>query len=155
MRDSRNDKKTSRDAADILKTARIEVMPETYTVVSLSSDQWQQLLENPELSPRMTVPFMIFKDKWEVTLVLDDEDFDTIRDAVRDSHVEQGFRLLSFDAELDFNVVGFIARIAGILAESGISILPISSYSRDHVLVRQIDLGAALKALRGHVAEVC
>lgn len=143
------------DASEILRSANVVVAPETFNVVSITAEEWQKLLESPELSPRMTSPFMIFKDKWEITLVLDDEDFATMRHAVRDAKVERGFRILSFDADLDFDVIGFMAHIAGIIADSGVSILPVSSFSRDHVLVRQDDLAIVLKALRGHVSEVC
>lgn len=139
----------------LLKKTKIEVSPETFAVISLTSEEWQKLLENPELSPRMTAPFIIFKDKWEVTLVFDDVDFGTIRHLVRDAKVERNFRLLSFDVELDFDVVGFMAQITKIIAEAGISILPISSFSRDHVLVRQDDLANVLRALRSFVDEVC
>jgi hypothetical protein len=140
---------------DLLQKTRIEVLPETFAIISLNNDEWLKLLENPELSPRMTAPFMIFKDKWEVTLVLDVVDFGTIKHIVRDAKIERNFRLLSFDVELDFNVVGFMAQITKIIAEAGISILPISSFSRDHILVRQDDLGNVLKALRGFVDEIC
>ncbi len=140
---------------ELLAKTKIEVSPETFAVISLRNEDWQKLLENPELSPRMTSPFMLFKDKWEVTLVLDDIDFGTIRHVVRDAKIERNFRLLSFDVELEFDVVGFMAQIAKILADAGISILPISSFSRDHVLIRQDDLANALKALRGYVDEVC
>lgn len=140
---------------EFLARAKVVVASETYNVISLPSEKWIKLLESPELSPRMTSPFMIFKDKWEVTLVLDSEDFETIRYAIRDAKVERNFRLLSFDVELPFDVVGFMAKVAGIFAEAGISILPISSFSRDHVLIRQEDLANGLKALRGHVDEIC
>ena len=142
-------------AIELLKQTKIEVSPETYNVISLQSEDWQRLLENPELSPRMTTPFMIFKDKWEVTLVFDEIDFATVKHAIRDAKVERNFRLLSFNVDLDFDVVGFMAEIARILAEAGISILPISSFSRDHLLLRQDDLAGALKALRGHVNDIC
>ena len=142
-------------ASEILKSARVEVSPETYAILSLSDSEWTTLLKNPELSPRMETPFMIFKDKWEVTLVLDDIDFGLLQDSVQSANIERGFRLVSFDADLDFDVVGFMARIAAVMADAGISILPISSFARDHLLVRQDDLGNALKALRSHVAEVC
>lgn len=142
-------------AKALLLEARVEVSPETYAVLSITHKNWMSLLENPELSPRLTAPFLIFKDRWEVTMVLDDEDFSTVRHAVRDAGIEKGFRLLSFDADLAFDVVGFMARISEILAGAGVSILPFSSYSRDHVLVKQTDLSKALKALRGHIAEVC
>lgn len=140
---------------ELLKQTKIEVSPETFTVISLTNEDWMKLLENPELSPRMTSPFILFKDKWEVTLVLDEIDFGTVRHAIRDAKVEKNFRLLSFDAELPFDVVGYMAQIASILAEAEIPILPISSFSRDHVLISQNDLAKALKALRGYVDEIC
>ncbi len=140
---------------DLLSKTKIEVSPEIFAVLSLNNEDWTKLLENPELSPRMTSPFLLFKDKWEVTLVLDEIDFATIRHAVREAKVERNFRLLSFDAELEFDVIGYMAAIAKILAEAGLSILPISSFSRDHVLIRQDDLANALKALRNHVDEIC
>lgn len=140
---------------DLLKKTRIEVSPETFNVISLKEEEWLRFLETSEQSPRMTVPFMIFKDKWEVTLVLDEIDFKTVSPFFDEIKVEKGFRLLSFDVALDFDVVGFMAQISKILAEAGISILPISSFSRDHILLRQEDLPTALKALRGFVEEVC
>jgi len=41
--------------------------------------------------------------------------------------------------------VGFLARVSGALAEEGISIFVISSYSTDHILVKEKDV---LKAIR-------
>ena len=142
-------------AIEILKKTRVEVAPETYTLVSVRHEDWRKLLENPELSPRMTAPFMIFSDKWEVTFLLDNVDFQTIRHAVRDAKIEGGFRLLSFDIELDFSVVGFLAEIARILAEANISIVALSAFSRDHILIKQNDLAKTLKVLGEYVEELC
>lgn len=142
-------------AAELLKKTRVEVAPETFSLVSVRRAEWLKLLENPELSPRMSAPFMIFLDKWEVTLLLDEADFGAIRRAVRDAKIESGFRLLSFDIELDWSVVGFFAEISKILAEAGIAIGAISAFSRDHLLVKQADLPKALKALGEHIEEVC
>ncbi len=139
----------------LLKTAKVEVAPETFFLVSLPHADWTKLLENPELSPRMTVPFMIFRDKWEVTLLLDEIDFGTIRHAIRKAKTEGNFRLLSFDIELDFNVVGFLAEVARILAEGNISIIALSAFSRDHLLIKQQDLSKALKFLGEYVADSC
>lgn len=136
------------EIAQILEKSRIEVAPETFTLVSLPQELWLKLLENPELSPRMSAPFMIFKDLWEVTLLLDETDFETIRVGLREAKIERGFRLLSFDIEMDFSVVGFLAFISNKLAEADISIVALSSFSRDHFLVKQQDLAKALKVLR-------
>jgi hypothetical protein len=132
---------------ELLKKTRVEVSPETYYLVSLRHDDWKKLLENPELSPRMTAPFMILSDKYEVTLMLDDTDYQTCRYAIRDAKVEGNFRLLTFDLVMDFTVVGFMAAVSKILADAEISIMALSAFSRDHLLIKQGDLAKALKVL--------
>ncbi len=140
---------------ELLSKTRIEVAPETFFLISLTNQDWLKLLENPELSPRMSAPFMIFRDKWEVTLLFDEVDFKTIRHAIREAKVEGNFRLLSFDVELDFETVGFLAQISKILAEANISIVALSAFSRDHLLIKHEDLPKALKVLGNYVAEMC
>ena len=140
---------------ELLGKTRVEVAPEIFTLVSLRHEDWLKLLENPELSPRMTAPFMIFKDRFETTLLLDEIDFETIRYAIRDAKIEKGFRLLTFDIELDFTVVGFLACISNKLAEEDISIVALSAFSRDHLLIKQEDLAKALKVLSKFVEELC
>ena len=143
------------DVIELLRRTRVVVSPETYFVVGLKDADWKRLLESPELSPRMTSPFLLFKDRWEVTMVLDEVDYATCRHAIREAKVEGGFRLLSFDVELPFNVIGFLARITGILAEAEVPVLSVSSFSRDHLFIHQNDLPKALKALGEHVEELC
>ncbi len=140
---------------ELLKKTRVEVLPETFYLISLNEQDWLKLLENPELSPRMTAPFMIFKDKFETTLLLDEIDFLKIRDSIKDAKREGNFRLLTFDIELDFNVVGFLAEVSRILAEAEISIIALSAFSRDHILIKQQDLSKSLKVLGEYVEELC
>lgn len=148
-----NDQKNK--VAKLLKQTRVEVAPETYTLISLRHEDWRKLLENAELSPRMTAPFAIVFDKHEVTLMLDEIDFGTMRHAVRDAKIERGFRLLTFDIELDFNVVGFLAEVSRILAEADIAIVALSVFSRDHLLIKQDNLAKTLKVLSPYVEELC
>lgn len=140
---------------ELLRQTIIEVAPETFFLIALTQENWQKLLENPELSPRMTAPFMIFKDKFEVTLLLDEIDFGTIRHAISDEKTEGNFRLLTFDLAMDFLVVGFLAEVARILAEAEIPIIALSAFSRDHILIKQEDLAKALKVLGEYVEELC
>ncbi len=142
-------------AIELLKKTRVEVAPEMFTLLSLCHEDWLKLLENPELSPRMTAPFMIFRDKFETTLLLDETDFGTLRHAVREAKIERNFRLLTFNLVMDFTVVGFLAEVTRILAEAEISIIALSAFSRDHILVKQEDLAKALKVLGGYVEELC
>jgi hypothetical protein len=139
----------------LLRRAKVLVAPGTFFLVGLRHEDWARLLENPELSPRGSAPFMLLKDEHEVTLLLDEEDWRTMRHAARDARVEGDFRLLTFDVELAWNVVGFLALVTRILAEAGISCGALSAFSRDHLLVKQDDLAKALRALGPHVAELC
>lgn len=141
--------------AELLKKTRVEVAPETFFLVSLRYEDWLKLLENPELSPRGTAPFMILRDAHEVTLLLDEIDYGTIRHAVRDAKTEGVFRLVTFNLELNWNVVGYFALISQILAEARIPVGALSAFSRDHLLIKQEDLPTALKVLGEHVAELC
>ena len=113
------------------------------------------MLENPELSPSADVPFMIFRDPREVTLLLQEDDLLRIRHVARDARVERGFRMLTFDLELPWNVVGYLAQVTEILAAAQIPVGALSSFSRDHILVKQEDLGKALRVLGEHVGELC
>lgn len=141
--------------AQLLRETKVEVSPATFALVGISQQDWTRLVENPELSPRADAVFMILRDDKEVTLLIEEEDWQRIRHAVRDARVERDFRLLTFDIELPWNVVGYLARVTEILAAAGISVGALSSFSRDHLLVKQEDLGNALRVLGEHVGELC
>lgn len=141
--------------SDLLGETRVEVAPTTLNLVGLTHKDWAMVLENPELSPRTDSPFMVLRDTREVTLLLEDSDWQRIRHVVRDAKIERGFRLITLDIELPWNVVGYLARVTEILAASGIAVGALSSFTRDHLLVKQDDLGMALRALSEHVKELC
>ncbi len=143
------------DVDALVRHTKVEVAPATFFLVGLRHVDWRRLLESPELSPRPDAPFMLLRDGHEVTLLLEETDWRTMRHAVRDARVEGGFRLVTLDIVLDWQVVGYLARITEILAQSGISVGALSAFSRDHLLIKQDDLGPALRALGEHVAELC
>ena len=143
------------DAAELLRRTKVEVAPATFVLVRLRHEDWMRLLESPELSPRAQSTFMLLRDPLEVTLLLEDEDWRAMRHAARDAKVEGGFRLVTLDIKLAWNVVGFLARVTEILAAAGVSVGALSAFSRDHLLIKQDDLGKALRVLGEHVAELC
>ena len=49
---------------------------------------------------------------------------------------------------LDFALTGVLARLAGPLAEAGVSIFAISTYDTDYLFVREEQFGIAIDALR-------
>ena len=143
------------DVTELLRQTRVEVAAATYFLIGLRHEEWQRLLENPELSPRGSAPFMLLRDEHEVTLLLDEADWRTMRHAARNARVEGDFRLLTLDIELNWSTVGYLSRVTTLLAEAGISVGALSAFSRDHLLIKQDDLGKALRVLGQHVAELC
>jgi hypothetical protein len=143
------------DAAELLRRTRVEVQPQTFMLASLRHADWLRLLENPELSPRPESIFMLLRDQHEVTLLLEDDDWRAMRHAARAARSEGPFRLVTLDIELSWNVVGYLARVTDILAAAGLSVGALSAFSRDHLLVKQGELAAALLALGPHVEELC
>lgn len=61
---------------------------------------------------------------------------------------EDDWRIITFDMLLPMDLVGFIAKVSGAIAEEQVNILYISSYSTDHLLVQEKDLEKALAKLR-------
>ena len=141
--------------SELLRQTKVDVAPATYAVIGLSHQVWAQLLENPELSPRADAPFMIFRDQHEVTLLIEEDDWARLRHAARDAKVEKDFRLVTLDISLPWNTVGYLTRVTELLADAGISIGAITAFSRDHLLIKQADLGKAMRVLGEHVAEAC
>ena len=143
------------DIAELLRRTRVEVAPGTFVLAGMRHEDWARLLENPELSPRADALFMLLRDARETTLLVEEEDWRAMRHAARDARAEGGWRLVTLDIELKWDVVGYLARVTAILAEAGIPVGALSAFSRDHLLVKQDDLGHALRVLGEHVAELC
>ncbi|ELZ65238.1 hypothetical protein C457_17102 [Haloferax prahovense DSM 18310] len=87
--------------------------------------------------------FATIRDENETTVVVEEERVDEAS-AVE---VERGWKRLTFEMVLPFELVGFLAQVAGALAEEDISIFALSAYSTDHVLVREDDVAAAAAKL--------
>lgn len=60
---------------------------------------------------------------------------------------EDGWRALRVAGALDFSLIGILARITGVLAESEISVFCVSTYDTDYILVRSHALAGAVRAL--------
>jgi uncharacterized protein len=146
---------TAERVTELLRRTRVEVAPGTFVLAGLRHADWARLLENPELSPRPDSVYMLLRDADEVTLLVEEEDWRAMRHAARDARVEADWRLVTFDIKLPWDVVGYLARVTEILASAGVPAGALSAFSRDHLLVKQRDLPAALRALGPHVAELC
>lgn len=60
---------------------------------------------------------------------------------------DDGWRIFRIQGELDFSLIGILAKISGILAEHKIGIFAISTYNTDYILTKAENYEKALKAL--------
>jgi uncharacterized protein len=88
----------------------------------------------------------IVADVDEVTLVAPDALFDTLDEPLA---IERGWRRITFAGPLPWEMIGFLADVAGRLAGARIPFTSMSGFTTDHVLVRAAQAELALAVLRG------
>lgn len=120
------------DARDYLEGTVVTVPQTTYAVARVRAP------------PAGVDAFATVRDEAETTAVIAESRLDAL-DGVE--AVERGWKRLSFDATLPFDLVGFLARVTTALADADVSVFAVSAYSTDHVLVKRADLETATQRL--------
>lgn len=60
---------------------------------------------------------------------------------------DDGWKGFKLQGILDFSLIGILAKLSGILAESKIGIFAVSTYNTDYILVKEKNFDMALKVL--------
>lgn len=119
------------EAEDYFKNGKIKVWKEKFAVIKS---------KHP-----IAGSFAVINDKNEITVVIDQSKIEENPNNI--INIEKDWKVLTFDMILPFGLVGFLARISKILADENISIFVISSYSTDHILIKEKNLNRALEKL--------
>lgn len=117
------------DPTEFLQDGTVSVSAETYAVC--------QAVHSHDTA------FATVRDETETTVVVEQHNIDTV-DA---SKVESGWKRLTFEMELPFELVGFLAAVATALADVDVSVFVLSTYSTDHVFVKTEDVDSAVSQL--------
>ena len=80
-------------------------------------------------------------------------EWESLKENFKDYKVEGPYRLFTFDIVLDLSIVGFLSVVSTALAESGVSVYAISTYLKDHILVKKRDAARALSVLNGLISS--
>jgi hypothetical protein len=83
-------------------------------------------------------------DKNETTVIIEQSKYNN-EDVIE---IEKDWKILTFDMVLPFGLVGFLAKVSKVLADEKISIFAVSTYSTDHILVKEKDLARAEEKLK-------
>lgn len=106
---------------------------------------WKEKFAVAKTNRPIKEAFAAIQDKNEITTII--ERGKLSKEVVIDVD-EDDWRIITFDMILPMDLVGFIAKISGAIAEEGVNILYISSYSTDHLLVQEKDLKKAVAKLK-------
>ena len=90
---------------------------------------------------------VVIRDAEETTLVCAESALDELDPPLS---VEVGWRRITFGGPLPWELVGFLADVAGRLASAGIPLAAMAGFTTDHVLVRAAHADLAVEVLRGH-----
>ena len=107
-----------------------------YAVASLPLEHYCEAVECLSEAVADDESFVsLIRDKQEITLMVAEDLWQNISARFPGAQARGDWRMIRFDTVLDFSVVGFIAEVSRALAEADISILSVSTYSTDAVLV--------------------
>jgi hypothetical protein len=128
---------------------RLHVWPERYLLANLPSSA---LASAAALIARAGDAFAaLVRERGEVSLTLPEssrEDLEPLAERIAGP-----YRVITFDLELELDVIGFLAPAAERLAAAGVSIVPQCGFRTDHLLVWERDLDAAIRTIETLIRE--
>lgn len=134
----------------LLAETEITLHPDSFMIVSIDrseDDKARGIIA--DLDPFSSLTF----DVAEVSLVVKAEDWAVLRKRFEEYREDGPYRLITFDIVLDLSIVGFMAVVSRRLANEGVSIYALSTFLRDHILVKEGDCAKTVEALRSLIAE--
>lgn len=100
-------------------------------------------------------PFcVLIVDKYEVSIVIPDEAVKDFETRLHDHQIGETYRLITIDAILEPDLIGFMAYISTALAKANVGVFPYAAFSRDHIVVPEKQAQTALEALKTLKANI-
>ncbi|KAG2200156.1 hypothetical protein INT47_012437 [Mucor saturninus] len=120
-----------------MATIQIKFLPEGFTIY--------QYERHHEVSAEiLKAPwYTISKTKSELSIILP-SDYSISDPAIA---TEDGWRMFQVDAQMDFALVGILARIVSPLKDEEIPVFVVSTYDTDYIMVKEDKLTQAIKVL--------
>ena len=120
------------DVKEAIPKSIATVMKDTYVYVKTD------ILEKPDIH------FMVSKDKDEITVVTKKENLKELNVL----EVVGDYKLIEFKPAVPFQTVGFLAKIAETIANEGMNILIVSTFSKDYIMIKEELLEKGIEALK-------
>jgi len=134
-----------------LARTRLVVLPEDYYLVRLPLES--KPIPSEWYRPATTRFAVFVREPKEITLIVARRKWIRMKNLFDDFQISGPMKVISFDLALPLNVFGYMAALSKVLAEARISIIPVSTFHRDHILVKKSDLPKAVKSLRAYLSR--
>ena len=97
-----------------------------------------------------SLPFCaLIVDKDEVSLMIVENAIEEFANRLTNSQIsEASYRLITIEAELDLEMVGFMATVSKALADANVNIMTYAAYTTDHFLVPSEKFDTAMTVLK-------
>jgi hypothetical protein len=124
-----------------LNNLTIQILPEQYAILHISSDE--------------NIPAWVLNGKyWSITRSESEISIVCQQDVVPTGFKgEFNWKVFKVHNPLTFEMAGILASLANPLADAGISIFAISSYETDYLMLKEVNLEKAVEVLSkaGHI----
>jgi hypothetical protein len=134
--------------AELFAKTKLDLSRRRYVIATLEKKSIPK-----DIFSRLTPFSSVTVDGNGVSIVLEEKLWKRYASYQKGAKVAEPYRLITFDIDIDLNVCGYFAAISKLMADSGISIFPISTYSRDHILVHQTDHRRAVAILTSFIGR--
>ena len=117
---------------NLLKTCRVKIWKQEFSIVK---------------SKTVKGPFLAaISDYRENTLIVESDHNNFEPDNI--IAVDQGWKVFTFEIEIPVDVPGFLATVSTLLAQAGVPIFVLSTYSSDHLLVKSNHLDISISIFK-------
>jgi hypothetical protein len=134
----------SSEMVPVFAATKLKLHPEEFILVSLPVSEKEKALElYKSVEPFSTISV----DHAEVSLIMTEPEWNEMRSQFEKYEFDGPYRVITFDIVLDLNLIGFLSVVSAVLVEEGISIYAVSTFLRDHILVKSSHADHAMDAL--------
>jgi hypothetical protein len=118
---------------EILAHTELIIRPGEFVLVGLEPDERSRL--ESDLASINSDFFQYIIEPDVLTLLLDSNDWAHLSHHYPQANVEGPLRIFTFSVAMDWEVVGFLATVTGLLAQAGVPLGAVCGYYRDHLFI--------------------
>ncbi len=129
----------------LLLKIEFKALPDDFLIIKIPLNQYDKI--NNNLKKIKKEFHSIISEREGVTLIISDESWNKIKSEFNKCRIEKGYKIATYNASTNLNLVGFLSLASGILANKGISVNVLSAFTRDYFLIKKSKVKIAVREL--------